>query len=777
MDEKIWYGKAASRFEDAMPIGNGRLGAVVFGRPWQREDYFSERILLNEETLWFGGPSTRENPDARKALPEVRRLLMQGKISEAEYLADHSLTAAPRNGRPYQPLGELVFTSKRDHAPARNYRRELELAKGITTVSYEALETLFTSRAFASAEDDVLVFEFKVEGREKLDFHAYLRRRPFDGEIFRSGGSALGIEGQCGPDGVHYSAALAWKTVGGSARMSGQSLVVQGASSVTILVAAATSFKHLEPRKLCLATLRRASKRTSAELEQRHVEDFSELFSRVSISLGKGSRLPTDQRLKRVRAGAKDNSLHALLFQFGRYLMISSSRAGSLPTTLQGIWSDSMVPIWNCNYTLNVNLQMSYWPAETTGLPECHKPLFDFLIRLLKRGKKTAREMYGCRGFVAHHTSDLWADTTPTGGVYASALWPFGGAWLALHAWDHFCFGEDREFLEKTAFPILREAGKFFEDYLVENVKGELVAAPSVSPENWFLMPDGEKGKMCAGASMDSQILRELFNALCKAGEILGSPDSERQKWAEILAKLPPIKTNGSGRIQEWNDSFEEKDPGHRHLSHLFALFPGTAISPLAVEHNIASAASRTLKEKLRHTTDRTGWSQTWIANLYARLLDGEMAMDCLRRVAAEFTHDSLLGLCPPLNLDGNFGYTSAVAEMLLQSHRNELHILPALPREWPSGEVSGLRARGGITVSFKWRNGCLHALNLYSEKSAQILLRTGTELLPQAGVVGLSRAGDLPLYNVQLLPKTVLTIKCKQGLQSRARRPRRRNP
>lgn len=763
MDNKIWYRNPASRFDEAMPIGNGRLGAAVYGRPWNREDYFSERILLNEETLWFGGPSTRENTGSRRALPEVRRLLMQGKIYEAEYLADHSLTATPRNGSPYQPLGELVFTSEKNHSPTSNYRRELDLAKGIATVCYETLETRFTSRAFASAKDDVLVFEFEAEGQEHLDFHVYLRRRPFDGQMFRSGAKALGIEGQCGPDGVHYSAALAWKTVGGRARIRGQSLVVEGASSVTILVAAATSFQHLDPKKACLATLRRASKRSNSELERRHVEDFSELFSRVSITLGKGSRLPTDQRLKRIREGATDNSLHALLFQFGRYLMISSSRPGSLPTTLQGIWSDSMVPIWNCNYTINVNLQMSYWPAETTGLPECHQPLFDFLNRMLERGKKTAREMYGCRGFVAHHTSDLWADTTPTGGVYGSALWPFGGAWLALHAWEHFCFGEDREFLEKTAFPILREAGRFFEDYLIVNEKGELVAVPSLSPENWFLMPNGEKGKMCAGAAMDSQILRELFNALCKAGELLGLPDSERQIWAAIIARLPQIKTNRSRRIQEWNDPFEEKDPGHRHLSHLFALFPGTTISPLGDDCKIASAASRTLKEKLRHTTDRTGWSQTWMANLFARLLDGEMAMDCLRRVVAEFTHDSLLGLCPPLNLDGNFGYTSAVAEMLLQSHRNELHILPALPREWPSGEISGLRARGGITVSLKWQNGCLHTLNLYSEKAAQFVLRTPTEILPQAGIVSLSRAGGHSLYNVQLPPKTVLMIKCKK--------------
>lgn len=729
MKTGLLYTRPAQSFQDAMPLGNGRLGAMVFGRPLRREDYYSERIVLNEESLWHGGATARDNPDSSKTLLKVRRLLLKGRVKEAEYLADSSMTATPRNGTPYQMLGELVFTSRTEHDPVRNYRRELNLQTGIATVSYEADGGVFTMRAFCSAVDGVLVVELSTESPAGLDFHVYLRRRPFDGVFFRAGRHVVGISGQAGPDGVQFAAALRGDCKGGRVSVSGQSLVFEKAITARLLVSAESTWRTPTPHKSCLSVLSKAAKRPVGDLHDRHVADFSSQFESVSLRLGKETSGATDERLQAVRMGKSDPSLAALQFQFGRYLMLSASRPGSLPATLQGIWCDSMTPIWNCNYTLNVNLQMTYWPAETTGLPRCHEPLFDFLERLVERGRVTAQQMYGCRGFVVHHTSDMRADPAPTGGVYASALWPLGGAWLALHAWEHYLFGRDPVFLRSKAYPILREAGLFFEDYLVENSLGQCVAAPSVSPENWFVLPGGERGKLCAGATMDSQILRSLFEALVAGAEALGVDREQRVYWQRILGKLPPTEIDATGRIREWVEPYAELDPGHRHLSHLFAVFPGSQISPLEEDESLAEAARKGLLVKLQTATDLTGWNQAWMANMFARLLDAEGAWDCLQRIQQKFTHHSLLGDCPPLNLDGNFGFTSAVAEMLLQSHRNEIHILPALPKAWPEGEVKGLRARGGFTVSIAWKNRTVSHVQIQSLLGGSVRLRSPGEL------------------------------------------------
>ncbi len=764
MNTKLLYSRPAQSFQDAMPLGNGRLGAMVFGRPLRREDYYSERIVLNEESLWYGGENARENPDSANALAEVRRLLLEGRVKEAEYLADSSMTAAPRNGTPYQMLGELVFTARVEHEPVLNYRRELDLETGIATVCYETYGGLFTLRAFCSAVDGVLVIELSTDSKAGLDFHVYLRRRPFDGQSFREGRPEVGIAGQAGPDGVKFAAALRGDCEHGSIGVSGQSLVFEKVASARLLVAASTTWREPDPRSACLAALSKASKRSMGDLRSRHTRDFSTQFQSVSLRLGKETKGDTDERLQAVRKGKSDSCLAALQFQFGRYLMISASRPGSLPATLQGIWCDSMTPIWNCNYTLNVNLQMTYWPAETTGLPRCHEPLFDFLDRLVERGRVTARRMYGCRGFVAHHTSDLRADPSPTGGVYASALWPLGGAWLALHVWEHYLFGRDLGFLRAKAYPILREAGRFFEDYLAENKRGQLVVAPSVSPENWFVLPDGERGKLCAGATMDSQILRGLFEALLEASEALGVDAKQRNTWRRILEKLPPSEIDATGRIREWVEPYAELDPGHRHLSHLYAVFPGSQISPLNDDGSLAKAARKGLQVKLQAATDLTGWNQAWMANMFARLLDAESAWACLQRIQQKFTHQSLLGDCPPLNLDGNFGFTSAVAEMLVQSHRGEIHILPALPKAWPEGEVRGLRARGGFTVSIAWKNGTATRVEVQSSLGGSIRLRSSVKLEGSAisGTAAKDKNGwiqelEIPAKKIVVLKRHVL--------------------
>jgi alpha-L-fucosidase 2 len=377
---------------------------------------------------------------------------------------------------------------------------------------------------------------------------------------------------------------------------------------------------------------------------------------------------------------------------------------------------------------------MSYWPSESAALPECHAALMGFLPRLVDRGQMTARRMYGCRGFVAHHTSDLWADTAPTGGVYASALWPFGGAWLALHAWEHFLYGRNTDFLRRTGYRILREAALFFSDYLTANSRGELVAVPSVSPENFFVLPTGGTGKACAGAAMDGQILRELFGAAIEASKILEVDEPARKRWKRELDSLPAVKTRPDGTLQEWEDFSEDVDPGHRHLSHLFALFPGSLITPETLPD--AEAARRTLERKLAHPNNRTGWSQAWMVNLFARLGLGEDAAACIDRIIEGFTHPSLMGNCPPLNLDSNFGLCSGIAEMLVQSHGGTIRLLPALPSAWKSGEVRGLRARGGIALSIRWIDGQLLSARLVPTCDMEVVILSPAPLLHHPSLV-----------------------------------------
>ncbi len=723
------YDLPGTSFNEALPLGNGRLGAMIRGAPLAREDYFSERIPLNEDSLWYGGSTRRDNPDAAASLAEVRALLRAGKVQEAEYLADSALTAIPRNGHPYQHLGELVLVSPENHAPATDYERTLDLDRAIASVHYRHGDSLYLREQFVSAPAQVFALHLQSVGTP-LVFHAYLRRRPFDGEVRLIDHRTVALEGQAGPDGVRFCLALRMLGDEGQLMRRGQSLHCVGGQECVLLVAANTSFRQPNPLDASLPQLDAAEQAGYAALRQAHIEDHQALYRRMKLTLASDSPPPsqTDAYIQNQSLNRPEPAFDALMFDYGRYLTIASSRPGTLPINLQGLWCDQMTPIWNCNYTLNINLQMEYWPAEVCGLPECHEPLFAFVDRLVESGRQTAQTHYGCRGFVAHHTSDLWADTLPTGGVYASGLWPLGGAWLALHSWEHYRFTLDRGFLARTALPQLREAALFFEDYLEPNAQGHLVASPSVSPENAYLDPTGCKRKMCAGASMDAQILRELFNALIQASEILGHDAGERARWAALRDALPPIRATPEGIIAEWLGDERPADPGHRHLSPLFAIFPGSQIHPFT-HPDLAQAAARSIGIKRELRTDQTGWSLAWMACIYARLLDGDAAQECLRRLACEHTLPNLLNDCPPLNLDGNFGHTAAIAELLLQSHRDELHLLPALPSAWLRGEVSGLRARGGFSVDLEWTDGTLRRARITAAAPGPCRLRVNCPL------------------------------------------------
>lgn len=727
---RLFSTKAAEKWEEAYPLGNGRLGAMVFAQPGY------EKIQLNEDSVWYGRPINRINSDAPKYLPEIRTLIRNGKIPEAEKLMEKALSGIPQSQRPYQSAGDLWINWEDTVCAKEGYERELDLKHAVVNSICKGEKGEVKKQYFTSHPDQVMVIHASSSEDSLLSCTSLLTRSKYYETVEKINDDTILMRASCGEGGVNLAVAVKAISEGGNVYVIGEHLCVRDAKNVTFYVAMETTFycgeegslpdyspedgedpvhaisKVLKQQLEADIHVKRALKRVNAAAEkgyekvwEDHLTDYCPLFDRVKFSLGGKETEKLDYT--------------KTYFDYGRYLLIASSRPGTLPANLQGIWNDKMEPTWDSKFTININTEMNYWPAEVCDLSECHLPLFDLLKRMQKRGREVAQKMYGCRGFVAHHNTDIWADCAPQDIWVSSAYWVMGAAWLCTHVWKHYEYTGDQTFL-KEMYPVVKEASIFFHDFLIES-NGELVTSPSISPENTYILPDGTKGCACEGPSMDTQILRDLLTIYDKSSEILGIEDEDTKHNKEVMARLPKEKIGKHGQIMEWREDYEEDEPGHRHISHVYAFHPSNQITVDGTPE-LAEAVRKTLDRRLTYGGGHTGWSCAWIINLFARLGDGEAAWDNMKKLFEKSTFPNMMDNHPLFDyfvfqIDGNFGATAAITEMILQSNSERNLLLPAIPKDWEEGSMEGLVMYGGAKADISWKDGELTSCKIYASR------------------------------------------------------------
>jgi alpha-L-fucosidase 2 len=743
---KLWYKQPAVAWEEALPVGNGHLGAMVFGDP------VHERLQLNEESIWAGSKMNNNNRNALKSLPFLQKALFENKYREALKIADANFLGTPPRVRSYQPFGDLLINYEWKSSPG-NYKRELNLWTGIATNTFMADGRKFIQEVFVSAPDNVVIVHIQSPDGGLINASFSLDREK-DAVVKSTAGNAILLSGQiideedvnAGPGGAHmrFSGELRIDAGKGTTSSEGNIISVKEADEITVRLTAATDYnismldfdRTIDPSNSCKSILDRTENKSFSELKNDHLGEYQPMFNRVQLFLGQDSlsNIPTDERLERLREGESDNGLIALYFQYGRYLLMSSSRApGVLPANLQGIWNKDMNAPWNSDFHTNINLQMNYWPAEVCNLSETTLPLISFMDKLVVPGSVTAKEMYGTKGWTIHHLTDPFGRTGVADGVWG--ITPMNGPWMTFPVYEHFLFTGDTSFLRNTAWPMMKGSAEFVLGFLVESPDGYLVTNPSHSPENNFV--DNETGEVSAltyAATTDIEIINALFNNCIEAARLLKTDNDFVARLESAKKRLPPVVVNSKGVIQEWIKDFDEPEPGHRHMSHLLGLYPLAQFTPEKQE--LYKAAGATIDRRLSYGGGHTGWSRSWIISLFARLQEGEKAFSNLQELLKKSTMSNLFDTHPPFQIDGNFGGTAGIAEMLIQSHNGIIRLLPAIPSEWGNGEVKGLCARGGFVVDMKWADSKLDAeifsekggncIVLYSDKKQEIKLGAG---------------------------------------------------
>lgn len=719
----------------ALPLGNGSLGAMVFG------DVNKERIQLNEESMWSGSPTDNDNPEALPALGKIRKLLFKNKYKEANKLTRETQICKGKgsgygNGANvpfgcFQTLGDLWIDFEKQNTYT-NYKRELDLDKALVTISYTQDNVNYTREIFISQPNQLMVVKLTADKPNKISFKSSLTR-PENASIHTKE-NQLVMEGALndgkGGKKLAYIARLSASQKNGKIEYKNNQLVVKNADEAILYLTASTNYKLEYPnyngrnhQKISLENLQKGKQTSYATLLKNHLKEYQQYYKRVHFKLITGKdTIPTDKRLALFKNTKTDPYLVELLFQYGRYLLISSSRPGSLPANLQGIWANKIQTPWNGDYHTDVNVQMNYWLAENTNLGEMHLPLFDLMKSIQKPGAKTAKIHYDARGWVIHPITNVWGFTAP-GEQSSWGMHVGGGAWLATHIMEHYYYTLDKEFLKKQ-YPILKSSTQFYKDWLIQDPKtGELISGPSVSPENTFLAPDGSKSQICMGPSHDHQVIWQLFKNFIDASKALGIKNDFVAEVKKAQEKLAKPKIASDGRLMEWNEEFVEVEKGHRHISHLFGLHPGYQID-VQKTPKLALAAKKSLDVRIANGSGYTGWSAAWLVNQYARLGDGNNAEKSLQKFLLKSTSPNLFGMHPPFQIDGNFGIAAGIAEMLLQSQSGEIRLLPALPTTWKNGEISGLSARGGFIIDMKWKDRELTYIKMYSKKGGNCLLQ-----------------------------------------------------